>query len=94
MISANENLPLLILYLLDVSKKKISRFFFPPALKIVAFCSLSLFSGCREELSAGSPLSQLALDVDYSEGCERARGRLVREIERGEQQRGRRGKDT
>lgn len=73
MISADENLQLILGIFLFLSKSH--GFFFPPALKIVVFRSLSLFSACREELSTGLPLSQLALDVDYSEGCELARGR-------------------
>lgn len=69
MISENENL----LSNLGICSQK-SHVFFPPALKIAVFRSLSLPSACREELSTGSPLSQFALDVDYSEGCERGRG--------------------
>lgn len=78
MISENENLLLLILGIFPYCQKS---HVFPPALKIVVFLSVSLFSACREELSTGSPLSQFALDVDYSEGCEQARGR-ERAIER------------
>lgn len=52
--------------------------------QVISFL-FSLFSACRKELSTELPLSLLALDEDYTEGCKQAsrqEGEREREVER------------